>query len=98
MPVINAAITPTGLCATCNNFATCVYRLRRGFDAQYCEMFDGRDTSPAMEKDHGTMEKPTATSQAASTVCKGLCVNCANREICTLPKPEEGVWHCEEYL
>jgi hypothetical protein len=29
---------------------------------------------------------------------KGLCVNCANRETCLLPKAEGGVWHCEEYV
>ena len=29
---------------------------------------------------------------------KGLCVNCANRETCLYPKPEGGVWHCEEYM
>jgi NADH-quinone oxidoreductase subunit E len=28
---------------------------------------------------------------------KGLCLNCANRETCTFPKPEGGVWHCDEY-
>jgi hypothetical protein len=31
-------------------------------------------------------------------VFKGLCVNCANRHTCLFPKPEGGVWHCEEYL
>jgi hypothetical protein len=29
---------------------------------------------------------------------KGLCMNCANRETCLYPKPEGGVWHCEEYM
>ncbi len=29
---------------------------------------------------------------------KGLCVNCENRRSCLMPKPEGGVWHCEEYL
>ena len=29
---------------------------------------------------------------------KGLCVNCARREICEHPKPEGGVWHCDEYV
>lgn len=28
---------------------------------------------------------------------KGLCRNCKKRKGCTLPKPEGGVWHCEEY-
>jgi hypothetical protein len=29
---------------------------------------------------------------------KGLCINCENRHTCVLPRPVEGVWHCEEYL
>ena len=31
-------------------------------------------------------------------IFKGLCMNCANRYNCLLPKSEGGVWHCEEYL
>jgi hypothetical protein len=29
---------------------------------------------------------------------KGLCVNCAYRETCLLPKSEGGVWHCGEFV
>lgn len=28
---------------------------------------------------------------------KGLCINCEHRDTCTLPRPETGVWYCEEY-
>jgi len=28
---------------------------------------------------------------------KGLCVNCAYRDTCLLPRSEGGVWHCEKY-
>jgi hypothetical protein len=28
----------------------------------------------------------------------GLCMNCENRRVCTHPKPEGGVWHCENYV
>jgi len=28
---------------------------------------------------------------------KGLCKNCKKQETCRLPKPEGGVWRCEEY-
>ncbi len=27
----------------------------------------------------------------------GLCSNCENRGTCIYPKPEGGVWHCDEY-
>ena len=29
---------------------------------------------------------------------KGLCVTCANRQVCLFPKSEGGVWHCEEFV
>jgi hypothetical protein len=36
-------------------------------------------------------------SEEAETELRGLCINCANRKRCLYPKPEGGVWHCEEY-
>lgn len=27
----------------------------------------------------------------------GLCSNCSHWKDCVFPKPESGVWHCEEY-
>jgi hypothetical protein len=29
---------------------------------------------------------------------RGLCINCDVRHTCMFPRPEEGVWHCEEYV
>ena len=28
---------------------------------------------------------------------RGLCATCARRSRCEFPRPEGGVWHCEEY-
>ncbi len=87
-----------GLCGTCDNAAECVYRRRRGFDALFCEMFDaigsngnGGDRATAVV----IVEKEPDTQ--ASLQVKGLCVNCVHRDVCKLPRPAEGVWHCEEY-
>lgn len=27
----------------------------------------------------------------------GLCSNCDHYPVCSYPKPEAGVWHCEDY-
>jgi len=32
-----------------------------------------------------------------SSKYKGLCKNCRKRDSCRLPKPEGGVWRCEDY-
>ena len=90
-----AEVRSVGLCSTCNNRPDCVYRLSRGVDAQYCEMFDcSNGASRAQTEASDAGMKPQAKEQ---TSLKGLCVNCDNRDTCTLPKAEGGVWHCEEY-
>ena len=88
-----------GLCATCNEEPNCFYARNADRPVLFCEMFD--NTSPVSEKEpQGERSKAQQgeTEQIQSATLKGLCVNCENRETCTFPKPEEGVWHCEEYL
>ena len=91
----------TGLCSTCNNFSTCLFRAKRGFDAVYCENYDDQYISDSGDdsRDLNTANTDKAESDFGDSAAplKGLCVNCADRDCCTLPKPESGVWHCEEY-
>jgi len=87
-----------GLCINCKNAATCVYRAKRGFDAVYCENYDGFFmSSSSLESQNGAAADKPADISADSSPLKGLCVNCANRDSCKLHRPEAGVWHCEEY-
>ncbi|PKK82156.1 MAG: hypothetical protein CVT49_15160 [candidate division Zixibacteria bacterium HGW-Zixibacteria-1] len=94
-------IHSSGLCSSCNNVGTCFYRAKRGFDAIYCETFDNLITSTPGDdsRDYTTAVSGEAVSDAdgVPVQLKGLCVNCADRDCCTLPKLEGGVWHCEEY-
>jgi hypothetical protein len=84
-----------GLCITCNNSPSCVYREARGKDALYCEMFDsGNGASSSVTITLTTVVKPDVQEKPS---LKGLCVNCEHRDHCTLPRSEGGVWHCEEY-
>lgn len=41
--------------------------------------------------------QPNAKDEDSSDNFKGLCINCEHREDCRLPRPDGGVWHCEEY-
>lgn len=91
-----------GLCSTCNSSSTCWHRTRRGFDAQHCELFDnaGEATGPvAIRGDEIMTTKGRSGEPQPQEVrtLKGLCLNCEIRETCMLPRPVEGVWHCEEY-
>jgi hypothetical protein len=82
-----------GLCSTCNNKPSCVYRESRGKDAIYCEMFDSYTNG---HRDSSASVKVVAESKPSGKY-KGLCANCLHKEACVLNKPEGGVWHCEEY-
>ena len=44
----------------------------------------------------GPKGKPGAGNEK-STEQKGLCRNCKKKETCALPRPEGGVWRCEDY-
>jgi hypothetical protein len=79
-----------GLCATCNNAPTCMYRGTRG-PALFCETFDGY--AAAGER---TAVRPES-SVPATAAAAGLCANCVNLESCMHVKPAGGVWHCEDY-
>ncbi len=79
-----------GLCKTCTNAATCTFPREDGRPVRFCDEFDGEvkaeEVKPKVE-----VEKTTLND------LKGLCRLCDKAESCTFPKPEGGVWHCEEY-
>jgi hypothetical protein len=44
----------------------------------------------------GSGAEPGGEEQDSSKY-KGLCKNCKKRDNCKLPRPEGGVWRCEDY-
>ena len=95
--LIKMAKVNRGLCTTCNNAPTCIYyQANESRIVWYCETFDAyvpvQEPIPEPEK-----KIESKTEDPGKGVFEGLCVNCANRATCTFPKPEGGVWHCEEY-
>lgn len=88
------------LCSTCNYGPDCVRRKHHGKPVLYCEEFD--DYQPSPEKPHRGFAdydpgEKLETSKLATSRSMGLCAFCENQDICTIPKKEGGVWHCEEY-
>ena len=93
-----------GLCGTCKNASTCTYPRdpqRPVFDCCEHEGHEECEGSVSLALlgagrifSRGTDSEARDTDSAAF---KGLCRNCQNRDTCTFPKPEGGVWHCEEY-
>jgi hypothetical protein len=88
-----------GLCLNCKNASSCTFPRDPAKPAFYCEEFEIETAVAIMPPEK---ERLLATSSAAaenkdSTELFGLCSDCEGRQNCTFPKPEGGVWHCEEY-
>jgi hypothetical protein len=95
-----------GLCASCLSAPECTFPRASGRPVLECEEFNGFSSvlsgrvskknlrlagPPALRGNPG---HPTENSSSA----KGLCTLCENLRTCTYPRPEGGVWHCEDYL
>ena len=86
-----------GICATCRHAQSCAHRVTAGVTIQQCEEFDGYAPPPKRDAGEKTPrpEAPSPSPKGAGQM--GLCVNCEYRDTCVLPRPEGGVWHCNEY-
>jgi hypothetical protein len=90
VPAKEETPTPLGLCATCKLAATCTFPRRPGHPVRFCDEFEGEEKIEAT-KPKASVKKVTEND------LKGLCRLCDKAATCTFPKPEGGVWHCEEY-
>ncbi len=88
-----------GLCLTCRNRTTCTIGRKPGETVLFCEHFEV-ESPPAAEfaaEDLPLFAELRAAEQRASEGFIGLCSDCEARLTCRFPRPEGGVWHCEEY-
>lgn len=87
---------PCGLCLNCARHPNCSLTLNRGRlrDVRYCEEYEASRLPAAVPSPDMTFERPV---RSPSRRVLGLCGNCDNYPTCGFPKPEAGVWHCEEY-
>jgi hypothetical protein len=87
-----------GLCGTCRNAPTCMYLRNSSKPILHCEEFEefpcDADNNPMEAK--MSLVRSEGNPQEKSKYF-GLCANCKHRDTCTFPKPQGGVWHCEEY-
>jgi hypothetical protein len=89
-----------GLCISCRNALTCTF-LRGSHEAVLqCDEFDGFESflrEPKQCSHQNIMDFKSNSKNRGLDGYKGLCAICENLKTCTYPKPEGGVWHCEEY-
>jgi len=89
-----------GLCSTCRNAPTCMYLRNSSKPVLQCEEYEEFPSEPG--KKPMEAKKPISKNNPGGNPKEkpkyfGLCANCKHRETCTFPKPQGGVWHCEEY-
>lgn len=84
-----------GLCTTCANESTCTFPRSADHPVLSCDEFVG-----AVEVKPRAVQNPRASERSAVANREwfpGLCMTCAKRETCTYPKPEGGVFRCDEF-
>ena len=91
-----------GLCSCCKGASTCTYPKTPGHSILECDEFDGILAPPLGLVHPANVASVNPNHQANPRGSdlkeyRGLCSNCEQRSTCTYPKPEGGVWHCEEY-
>ena len=97
-----SATTRRQICLLCKNDATCIYPRNSGRPVTECAEFEGYFLSRPESADNPRTAPDNGAGLARQlhNDCGpflGLCVNCEDRETCIYPKPEGGVWRCEEY-
>jgi hypothetical protein len=83
------------LCWACNHGPRCMNRGTADKPVFYCEEFD--TYVPVSRVSFEKASRITSDGKGGSDKYKGLCLNCEDRETCTIRDLEGGVWHCEEY-
>ncbi len=86
---------PRGLCPYCAISEGCTYKKSARAPVRFCEEFVG--LRPPKAPAAPAPKVAVAQECREPNTLKGLCRDCQHVEYCTFPKPEGGVWHCEEF-
>ena len=87
------------LCSSCKHASTCTFPRDPQRPLFYCEEFEIEMTphTQTAGDDKGRPMIPDIAEIKGTTQFVGLCCDCENRQNCIFPKPEGGIWHCQEY-
>jgi len=90
-----------GLCGVCAKAAKCVYPRKTGGPLLQCDEFEldrlPSRMAPGPSRALAGHRLSPGAGEGDSATHTGLCQDCENRRDCTFPRPEGGVWRCEEY-
>ena len=89
-----------GVCLACKFDPDCIYEAAYSRVALECGQFEMAFLEPPTPTPsiHENQFRNIPRQGKESNGYRCLCSNCDNRETCIHPKPEGGVWRCEEYV
>ncbi|NNE09590.1 MAG: hypothetical protein HKN20_13605 [Gemmatimonadetes bacterium] len=89
----------SGLCSTCTQAAVCTFPREFDRPIMFCDEFEGEKKPPVhvVRQSAATVEVAEFVAAEAAVMPRGLCRTCDHQETCTFPRPESGVWFCEEF-
>jgi hypothetical protein len=94
--MLNANATQ-GVCSVCKFGSACNFESGAVRVILQCEQFE--PAFPAQKsRPMRTQSRAMPANGEHADDCAGICTNCGNRETCTYPKPEGGIWRCEDYV
>jgi hypothetical protein len=83
-----------GICQNCIYKEDCIYKIDSKQQIIYCE----EHNSCLPIKTEKPLQKSEAILVVTNSKFTGLCINCDNRNDCTLRNSNHVIWHCEEYI
>ena len=83
-----------GLCTTCDHAPCCTHPRTSGLPVLECDDASAFVISIAPATGIDVLYSAAPSSRTAA---RGLCATCGRLPDCTYPKPEGGVWHCDEF-
>lgn len=95
-----AAKQATGLCESCTRAEDCTFIRRPGQAVLDCDEF--APVEPRRGAPHLVLARPNLAADLVEreedlSAAIGLCRSCAHHADCTYPRPQGGVWHCDDY-
>lgn len=89
-----------GLCSICENAMHCTFPRQAERPVMQCDEYEDlieERLTQALQAPRLRLVTEPAPEDEASDRTRGLCRTCEHRETCTYPRPESGVWRCEEF-
>jgi hypothetical protein len=86
-----------GLCVNCKHIKDCISQNIYSRTVQFCELHETYEPK-VYAVNYVKSNNNGAKTPSDLKYSKGLCANCELVTECTIEKPEDGIWHCEEYV